>query len=143
MAFNHGLLTGSSHALADVPGGIVPDHQQCLLALGSQSRTDPGQELLSHLADRPPRNATQQHATGVGPQQPVTTQGFGVGVVFRFLRLDQTQGFVVRSGVPVRHGQATPPGLILITQHPVRIALGQPDQAVAGFFVARTPGRNC
>src|SRR5262249_6944261 len=128
------LADPAPHALTDVPGGVVPDQQQRRLAFGRQLRTDPGQKVLGALADRPTLHEPQQHPVRVRAQQPVATEGLGIGIVFVLLRLDQAQRFVVGPGVQVRRRQAAPPGLIQKAQHPVRMPLSQTDQSIPSFF---------
>src|SRR5262245_44881605 len=41
-------------ALADVPGGVIPDEHEPAPALGPEPRAQPPQVVLGHLADRPP-----------------------------------------------------------------------------------------
>src|SRR5262245_11041719 len=50
--------------LTEVPGGVVPDQHEHLLALGRESVTQPAQEVLGHLADRPALDEAQQHPPG-------------------------------------------------------------------------------
>src|SRR5262245_1100218 len=61
-------LDPGADPLADVPTRVVPDQQQRRLAFGRQAVTDPTQEVLRHLADRPALDKPQQHPVGVGPE---------------------------------------------------------------------------
>src|SRR5262249_18014560 len=74
------FLDPAPHPRADMPGGIVPDQQQRLLALPGQFAANPAQEVHGHLADRPTVHETQQHPARVAPQQPVAGQRLGIGI---------------------------------------------------------------
>jgi hypothetical protein len=127
-------LDPGPHPLAGVPTGVVPDQQQGPLPFRGQASADPAQEVFRHLADRPAVHEAQQHPAGVVPQQAVAGQRLGVRIRLVGRALLQVPGFVVRPGVQRRLGQAAPPGLVQVTHDPVRVAFGQPDQAVPSFF---------
>lgn len=131
-----------SDRLAAVSRGIIPHQQQGGFAQGGQLGADPGQEGDRHRTHRPVGYKAQPpvflaHARG-GPlldQQAITGQGFGVRVGGRHGLLDAPQG--LRRGSPgMQRGlrQATPPRLIFKAPCPLRMARGQADQAVPGFF---------
>src|SRR5260221_6656430 len=124
--------------LADMPGGVVPDHHPDRHALLLQLGVAPRQEGDGDGADRPAIHKAQPDALSLSwlPQQdPVTGQGFGIGIVFRDRLFDQAQGLAgVRPRVQRGLRQPAPPHLVGEAQHPVSMLLGQPDQAVACAF---------
>src|SRR5581483_4859125 len=77
---------------------------------------------------------------GVCPRahnDPVTRQGFGIGVVFGDRLCDQAQRLVVRPGMAGGRGHAAPPTLVLAAENPSGVGHGQSDQMVAlAFFRA-------
>src|SRR5450759_5459697 len=60
----------TSHAFADVPGGVVPDQHENLLALRREPLAQPAQVILGHLADRPALHETQQHLSLIHISEP-------------------------------------------------------------------------
>ena len=127
---------------ADVPGGIVPDQQQRLLARRLQSGAAPSQVLGRRGADRAAVDEAQPGllvpttvlARGT-EQQAIAGQRLGVRVVRRDRLFDQPER-LVRLGPTVqgRLRQAAPPDLVLEAQDPGRMARRQADQAVAAAF---------
>jgi len=125
-----------------VPGGVVPDEQDGALALGLRLLGAPREELNRHGADRSPVDKAQPHLLtalrGLVPgshQQAVAGHGFGIGIVARDRLLDQAQrSVVVHPGMQGGVSQPAPPDLVLEPEEPVRMGLGQPDQAVAPRF---------
>src|SRR5713101_3129294 len=74
-------------------------------------------------------------------QQAVTGQGFGVRIGGWHGLLDEVQGLLRGSpGMQPGLRQATPPRLIFKAQRPLRVAGGQTDQAVPGFFLRAYAG---
>src|SRR5207245_3764909 len=126
----------------DVPGRVVPDQQQCGLAEWLQLRAATGQVLRGQRTDRAASDEAQPAflvpaAGGLRPadQQPIASQGFGIGIVVRDRLFDQPQGLVhLGPGVQGWVRQARPPGLILKAERPRRVGLRQADQAVACAF---------
>ena len=130
------------HGLAAVPRRVIPHQQQRGLAQSGQLGADPGQAGDGHRTHRAVGHEAQPHVllahardSPLLHQQPITSQGFGVGIGARHGLLDERQG-LLRGGPGVQRGlrQATPPCLIFKAQRPLRMACGQVNQAVAGFF---------
>jgi len=122
------------HPPTDVPGGVAPNQKQRRLALRPQPRTQPRQEILGHLADRPAVYEAQEHPAGVRAQKPVARQRLGVRVRLAGLPLHQAKRLPAGPGVQRRQGQARPPGLVLEAEDPIGVGCGQPDQPVARVF---------
>src|SRR4051794_11520352 len=128
--------------LADVPGGIVPDHEERLLAGGLELAAAPVQVVDGDGAHRAAIDEAQPHLVGgilcggVGAQQQaVAGQRLGVRVVLGDRLFDQPQPVVLLDpGPEAGPGQPTPPDLVLEPQDPGRVARGQADQAVARTF---------
>ena len=131
-----------AHLVADVPGGVVPDQEQRLLAVGVELAAAPVQVVDGDGADRPAIDEAQPHLVGgvlvgrVGAQQQaVAGQRLGVRVVLRDRLFDQPQSVILLDpGVEAGSSQTAPPDLILEAQDPGRMARGQADQAVARTF---------
>src|SRR3954469_679991 len=131
-----------THKMADVPGGIIPDHDQRLLAVRLQLATAPLQVVDGDGADGSAIDKPQPHLVGglrggrVGAQQQaVACQRLRVRVALRDRLFDQPQAIILLDpGVETGSSQTTPPDLILKAQDPGRMARGQPDQAVARTF---------
>jgi hypothetical protein len=130
------------HGLAVVPRRVIPHQQQRGLVQRRQLGADPGQEGDGHRTHRAIDHEAQPHVLVAHAldspllyQQPITSQGFGVGIGARQGLLDEMQG-LLSGGPGVQRGlrQATPPRLIFKAQRPLWMACGQVNQAVAGFF---------
>ena len=138
-----------AHRFADVPGGVIPNHDQDRLAQHGQLRTAPGQVLGGDWANRTVGNEAQPDLFGQGcrrgrtrDQQPVAGQRLGVGVISRRRLFHQTQHRVLLTpGTYVRLCHPAPPHFILETQDVFWMVCGQFDQPVAGAFFAHTPDR--
>src|SRR5205814_8678652 len=117
-----------------MPGGIIPDQQQRLLAMMDHAISDPGQIVAGHLADRPPVDKAQQHRIRLGQEEPVARESLAVQVCCGRLFFHEAQGLVLRPGVQRRLSQAAPPDFILEAQRPGGLPHGQADQSVATIF---------
>ncbi len=146
------LLVVRAHPGADdlgvVPGGVIPHQQDSALPARLRLGRAPRQEVDRHRADRAPIDEAQpeflapllRRVPGAG-QEAVTGQGLGVGIVTRDRLFDQMQRpVVVLPGVQGGVGQPTPPNLVREAEQPVRVLLGQPDQAVAPSFLRAYSG---
>src|SRR5215212_4625346 len=128
--------------LADVPGGVVPDHQERLLAGGLELAATPVQVVDGHRADGAAVDEAQPHPVGgilrgrVGAQQQaVAGQRLGVRVVLGDRLFDQPQPVVLLDpGPEAGPSQPAPPDLVLEPQDPGRMARRQANQAVARTF---------
>ena len=127
---------------AKVPGGIVPQQEQRLLAQGLQLATDPRQESGGHPTDRAALHKAQPDLLlgwgGRGMpayQQSIAGQGLGVWVIFGNRLLHQTPGTTrIRPGVQAGVSQPAKPGLILEAQSPVWMSGRQANQSVPSSF---------
>src|SRR5215212_5055737 len=134
--------------LADVPGGVVPDHQERLLAGGLELAATPVQVVDGHRADGAAVDEAQPHPVGgvlrgrVGAQQQaVAGRRLRVRVVLRDRLFDQPRsGILLDPGAEAGSGQTTPPDLIPDAQGPGRMARSQADQAVARTFLRAYSG---
>src|SRR4051812_34568780 len=128
--------------MADVPGGVVPDQEQGLLAVRAELAAAPVQVVDGHGADGPAIDEPEPHPVGgvllgrVGAQQQaVAGQRLGVRVVLRDRLLDQPHvAILLDPGVEPGSSQAAPPDLVLEAQGPGRMTCGQADQAIARTF---------
>src|SRR5579859_396753 len=138
------LANPAPHRPAEVPGGVIPHQQPDRDVLLFQLPTAPLQELGGHPAHRTTRDEAQPDLLWLGfsaQEQAVTGQRFGIRISGCDRLLDQVQGLVwLAPGMQGGLGESTPPGLILVAQRPVRVCLGQADQAVALAFFRRYPG---
>jgi hypothetical protein len=138
------------HGLAAVPRRVLPHQHQRGLTPRGHLGADLGQEGDGHRTHptvgheaQPPVRVAHALDSPLLPQQPLTSQGCGVGSRARHGLLDAMPG-LLRGGPGVPHGlrQATPPRLICKAQRPLRRACGQAPQAVAGFFSGPRPDRD-
>ena len=131
--------------VADVPGGVVPDQEQRLLAVGVELAAAPVEVVDGDGADRPAIDEPQPHPVGGVPvtrvgtqQQAVTGQRLGVRVVLRDRLFNQPQALIcLDPGVQAGASQTAPPDLILEAQGPGRMRRGQPYQTVARTFLSK------
>jgi hypothetical protein len=125
----------TAHLTTDGPGGIVPDHDQDLLALPRQSFTQPGQQGCGDMAHRPALDKAPPHIVAVSPPQPITAPGVGLRLPLGADPFDQPQGVLRSPAVQSWVGQPTPPSLIGKTQHPVSMLGGQAAQPITRLFL--------
>src|SRR5215210_5725847 len=120
---------------AYVPASVVPDEEQDLLTNCFKLLTTPSEEPSCYAAHRAiiqepyPRLIKFRHI------EPVTRDGFGIGVVFGDRPLEEAHrlsffGPATQGG----QGQPTPPALVLETHCPPRVGLGHAHQSVATPF---------
>src|SRR5215510_152430 len=132
-----------SHSLTAMPGGIIPNQGQHMLAEGLDFVAQPGQEILGEGADRPPVHKAQPDLLGFifAHQEAVTSQRFGLLVRGGFNLLNQAQGlFLLCPGIQLGLLKTTPPRFIFKAQHPVRMSQRQADQPVACVFLRAYAG---
>ena len=130
--------------LADVPGRVIPDQQQGGLSRGVQLLATPVQEVRADGADWTSIHKAEQHLIGRlavvaqphASQQSIAGQCLGIRIVLGTGLFDQAhRGVVGLPGVQVRCGQPAPPDLVAEAQHPGRVRLGKPNQAVTTLFL--------
>src|SRR5215216_808385 len=128
----------ASHLSAFVPGGIVPDHKQGLLAPLPKPVAAPTEELRAYGAHRPTIHEPKPSLCELGQIQPVAGEGLRLRIILsRFLVEEAYRLSGIRPGMHRRPLEAGKPALILETQSPLGMALGQPDQPISiPFFRA-------
>src|ERR671912_2485495 len=121
-----------AHPTAFVPGGVIPDQEQGLLAPLFELVAAPTEELRGYGAhgaaihESKPRPVEPRHI------KPVAGEGFGVGIVLARLLLVQAHGAArLLPGMQRRPLEARKPRLILEAQDPLRMALGEPNQPIS------------
>ncbi len=143
------LVNPGPDLAADVPGGVVPGHQERGLAKGFEPTADPVEELGRDRRDRPTvdeaqpdllpdlRLAIGSRVVGLSEanEDAVASQRLRIGIVLGERLLDQAQGLVVRRPrQELREREPTPPGLVLEAQRPVGMTDQETDQAIASPF---------
>ena len=136
----------AAHLFADVPRGIIPDHEQRLFAQLGQLGAAPSQVLRGDSTDRAILDKAQPdlfrqggRSRRTGDQQAVAGQRFAIWIILRRRLLNQPQHRIrVRPGVQVGLRHPAPPDFILKAQGVVGVALGQGNQPVAVVFFAHT-----
>ena len=101
------------HGLADVPRGMIPDQQQGGFAFSGQPCRQPGEKLRRHRTDWSPIHTAEEPVLCIRASQPITRDGFGLGIMPVRLVLVQAQWLLVCPGMEVGLGQTAPPHVIL------------------------------
>jgi hypothetical protein len=110
-----GLQPGPD-TFTEMPGCVVPDEQQGLLAILSQALGDPRQVVTGDLADGPSVDEAQEHRVRLRQAYPLAREGFGVRVSLKPGLFHEAQGLVVSPRGHRRLGQAAPPDFVLESQ---------------------------
>src|SRR5215210_2976124 len=126
------------HPTAFVPGSVVPDQKQGLLAHSLEPSATPSEEPGGYVADRPTIYEPKPSLLKPRQIQPVAGEGLRLGIVLPGLYLPEAHRLArLTPGAQVRPLKARKPRLILEAQSPLRMALGQPDQPISiPFFRA-------
>ena len=131
-----------THLLAYVPGSVVPNQNQNLLADPLELLAAPLQEAGGYGAHRTAIHEAQPCPFRPRQEEPVTGESLGVWIIFDDRLLHQTRGLpLLASAVQRGQSQQAPPGFVLETHHPARVPLRQADQPVSAPFFSRTRGR--
>ena len=104
------------HECAAVPGRIVPDQYQCLLAIMGYPVGDPSEIVTGDLAHGPPGDKAPQHGVRLRQQEAITCECLAARVGFGHLFVHEAQGLGLRPSVHRRLGQAAPPDFVLEAQ---------------------------
>jgi len=128
------LLDPSTHFLALVPGGIVPDQHQHSFAFFSQPPTDPFKEVGRGLAYWPPIYKSQHQLICVAPQQPLAAQCKRLWVCFALFKLKKLQRLRLSPSMKSRLMKPAPPCLIFIAQNPITVSRNHPLQPFELLF---------
>src|SRR5215212_1775073 len=137
------LLDPALYLFGSVPGGIVPDQKQSLLAHRDELLAAPLKELRGDGTHRATVHEPQPRPFPDPPlgfssgahQHPVSRQSLRIGIVFGWHFLEEahrSSRFGPR--VHTRSLEATPPRLILEAQGPLRARKGEPDQPISSPF---------
>src|SRR5829696_2241813 len=128
----------ASHLMAFVPGGIVPDQKQGLLAPLLEPVAAPLKKLRGYGTNRATIHEPQPGLFKLRQIKPVAGECFGLGIALSSFLLDEADRLCgIRPGMQRRSLEARKPGLVLETQSPLRMALGQPDQPISiPFFLS-------
>src|SRR3712207_26643 len=136
------LPNPASNLFGGVPTGVVPDHEQRLLA----HRGEPLAAVLKKLGGdgthRPAVHEPQPRPLPDLPigffgthQHPVSGQSFRGGVAFDRYFLNETHRLLcIGPGMQTWSLKATPPCLILEAQSPLPARKGEPDQPISSPF---------
>lgn len=131
----------SPHSFAGVPAGIIPNHCQNRFAQFLDFLAGPLQELDRNATHRPTINEAQEHflkpqiiCCHPAQQHAITSQGFGIRVIFLFGLFHQSHRlFFFTPTRQVGLGKAAPPSFVLKAPHPA-ILLCQRNYPVSGLF---------
>jgi hypothetical protein len=99
------------------------------------------QEAGGYGAHGPPIHEAHPHLPESGHKQPVAGDGLRsfAGIILGDRLFDEAQGLsCIAPTAQSRSGQATPPGLVQETYHPLRATFGQADQPLAPPFFSHT-----
>src|SRR5918995_2008652 len=127
-----------THLSALVPTCVVPDQKQGLLASRLEPVAAPRKKPRGYGAHGSAVDEPYPSLCKFRQVQPVAGEGFGVGIVFSRLFLEELHRVArLGPGVQARPLKARKPGLILEAQNPLRMAPGEPDQPISiPFFRA-------
>jgi hypothetical protein len=125
----------STHLFADVPRGIVPDHQESLLAFSLQRGKRPRKEMAGHRTDRSSVHKAQEHLPGIVPQQAIAGKRNRIRIGCIGFFSDQTQRLGICPSMKVGLCQSREPDLILETKYPVRMSIGKANQSFSPLFL--------
>ena len=134
-----------AHLLAYMPGGIVPDQKQSLLAKRLKLAASPLQKGGGYATDWLAVHKAQPHLLpdppfGCNPthQHSIACQRLGVRVMSWDRLFNQTQTTLgISPGVQAGSCQPAPPDFVLKTQSPLRVSRSQSNQPIpVSFFLA-------
>src|SRR5215203_1248443 len=125
----------TTHELALVPGSIVPDKKQRLLAHSSEFLAAPREIPRGYGAHRTAVDEPQPGSAQLRHIEPVARESLRVGVVLSRLLLKKPHLLSrLNPRLQTRLLKAAPPGLILETHHPLRMVLGEAYQPLESPF---------
>jgi hypothetical protein len=128
----------ASHVVAFMPGGVVPDQKQGLLAPLLELLAASREKLRGYGAHRPTIDEPQPGLFKSGQIHPVAGQGLRLGVILSGLLLQKMHRLCgIRPRVQARSLEAGEPGLVLKAQSPLRMGFGESYQPISSpFFLA-------
>lgn len=138
------LTYPGAHGLTLMPGGIIPDQEPVRLPFCEQTLTTPLQELGGDGAHRTSGHKAQPGPRTVRlirspllPQDAITGQRFGIGIILAPDLLHQPYGLVLTlPGMHLRQRKAAPPDFIAKANRPRGLLAGPSNQAVTRVFFA-------
>jgi hypothetical protein len=127
----------ASHLSAFVPGGIVPDKKQGLLASLPKPVAAPREELRGYGAHRPTIHEPKPSLSELGQIKPIAGEGLRLRIVLRGFFVQEAHRGLGDIGPrtqrrPLKAGE---PALVLEAQSPLGAAPGQPDQPISSPFL--------
>src|SRR5215207_2340868 len=124
------------HLPGDVPGSVIPDEEQNLLAKSFELLAAPLKKLGRYSAHGPPIHESQPRLIEFGQIESVAGYGLRFGVVFGDRLLNEAKGLSFLAPT-AQGGQShpAPPALVQETHRPgVGICCGHAHQSVAAAF---------
>lgn len=130
-----------THLTAFMPAGVVPDQKQGLLGPLFELLAAPRKKLRGYGAYWPTINEPQPGLFKLGQIHPVASEGLRLGIVPSGLLLQKTHQLCgIRPRVQARSLKAGEPALILKSQSPLRMGLGEPYQPISSPFLRAYSG---
>src|SRR5215213_4483394 len=119
-----------------VPAGVVPDEEQdLLLANRFELLGTPRKEPSRYPAHRPAIHEPQPRPIELRHVEPVTGDGFRVGIVFSDRLLDEAHRLsLLGPAAQGGQGQPAPPAFVAGTCRPLGVGLGDAHRSVAAPF---------
>src|SRR5918995_4128296 len=127
--------------VALMPGGVVPDKKQGLLAPPLELLTAPREKLCSYSAHGAAIDEPQPGLLEFRQIHPVAGESLRLRVVLSRFLLQKTHWLCgIRPRVQARPLKAREPGLVLEAQSPLRMGFGEPYQSISSPFLRAYSG---
>src|SRR5215204_3037780 len=137
------LSEPAPHLFGDMPTRVVPDQKQNLLADPFKLLGTPSEKLPGYRAYGPTIHESQPRLIEVWQVEPVTRDGFRIGIVLGDRLLDEAQRLaLLGEATQGGQGQPAPPALVQETHRPgLGVVLGHLHQSIAPSFFFRRADR--
>src|SRR5215217_2331995 len=134
----------TTHELALVPGGIVPDKKQSLLAKSFEPLAAPTEKLRGYGAHWTTVHEPKPGLLKLRHIEPVARESLRIGIVLYGLLLENSHRLSrLDPRMQRRSLKAAPPGLVLVAQNPLGVGLGKAYQPLESPLSEKAPRVKC